>query len=630
MAVKPAAGFPPTPTAISLRTMNRREFCQAAAATILLPGREVAATPFESAARQLATAFDAFYANALSEVPEFATIFGVDTGKQAGAKFRLHDGSLAGVERRGRICAAQVATLSSIDRAGLGETDRMDYDAVLWDREAIARARRRFEYGGFIYSGEGAGSPYVLSQIDGAYLNVPELLTSQHAIATRDDCEAYLSRLDAFARLLDQEGERVRHDAGLGATPPDFAIAGALAQTRSLAVTTDRSMLVASLVGRAREARVVGPWADRAGAIYQRQVLPALERQGALLAALRSRAAVEPGVWRLPDGDAYYAEALRTSTTIDMSPDEAHRLGLELVEQLTARADTLFVGIGMATGSVQTRYAELFRDPRFLYPNTDEGRVQEITRLNTITQAMEARLPRWFGTLPKAGLEIRRVPPTSEGGESSHYTPGSSDGSRPGIYWLNMRDMREVPLFTAVTTTFHEGVPGHHLQISLQSGSNIPAVRKLLYPNAYIEGWAHYAEQLADEMDSFAGEPALQLGYAHEALLRAGRLVVDTGIHAKRWSRLKAVATLHEITGDPVALCTQEVERYACSPGQACGYSVGKATILRLREKARRALGSRFDIRRFHDAVLLGGAMPLSVLGSRIDAFIAREHRGAG
>ena len=271
----------------------------------------------------------------------------------------------------------------------------------------------------------------MLSQIDGAYLNVPELLTSQHTIATAEDCDAYLSRLDAFARLLDQEGERARHDVELGATPPGFAVAGALAQTRSLAVPADRSTLVSSLADRARKAGIAGSWAERASATYEQRVLPALERQAVMLAKLLRGAATEPGVWRLPDGEAYYAEALRTSTTSDMAPGEVHRLGLDTTRRLTARAEALFATIGMTKGSVRDRYAALFRDARFRYPDTSEGRAGEIATLNRITQAMEECLPRWFETVPEAGLEIRRVPAANEAGESSHYTPGVSVRSGP-------------------------------------------------------------------------------------------------------------------------------------------------------------------------------------------------------
>ena len=282
----------------------------------------------------------------------------------------------------------------------------------------------------------------------------------------------------------------------------------------------------------------------------------------------------------------------------------------------------------MSQGSVADRYGALFKDPKYLYPNTDAGKAREVADLNALVQGMRKRLPQYFGTLPKAGLEIRRIPPATEAGASTHYTAGSLDGVRPGIYWLNLRDTGETPFWDMPTTTFHEGIPGHHLQISLQQEAALPMIRKAGGFGAYAEGWALYSEQLAQEMGVYADEPAWELGYIHDALLRSGRLVTDTGLHALRWSREKATQTLSSIDGDPPALAQQEIERYAVWPGQACSYMVGKVTILRLREKAKAALGARFDIRKFHDAVLLAGSMPLTVLERVVDGYIGSAKQG--
>jgi uncharacterized protein (DUF885 family) len=596
--------------------MNRRHFCCSSAAALLLTTRAGAAAAGPPA--QLAAAFADFFAAALDDSPTLATSLGLDRGARAGAKSRLDDASLAAVDRRRHLTGRQLARLDAIDRRGLDTAAMIDRDAVRYALAVADEANRRFAYGA-----DGAGSPYVLSQINGAYQSVPDFLDSQHVIETRADAEAYLARLDAFANVMDQEVERVRHDAALGVVPPDFAVDGALAQMKVLHAPADRSTLVTSLVSRTQAKGIAGDWQGRATATYERRVLPALERQMALLHELRPRAPHDAGVWRLPDGDAYYAAALKASITTDLSPDEVHRMGLAVSRDLTARADTLFRRLGMSKGSVAERYGALFRDPTYLYPNTDAGKAKEIADLNALVQAMQARLPAWFATLPRTPLEIRRIPPATEAGASTHYTEGSLDGARPGIYWLNLRDTAEAPFWDMPTTTFHEGIPGHHLQITLQRQSDLPMIRKVQGFGAYVEGWALYAEQLADEMGFYKDQPAWELGYLHDALLRSGRLVVDTGIHAKRWSREQAVATLSGIDGDPVSLSGQEVERYACSPGQACSYMVGKLTILRLRDEAKAALGARFDIRRFHDAVLLSGSMPLSVLESRIDAYIA-------
>ena len=600
--------------------LDRRTFCLASTAAIALPAH--AQPPAGGADAALTAAFDAFVATMLDDSPILATSLGLDTGARAAAKSRLDGNSLADVARRKAVTTAQLARLRGIDRAALSPALAIDYDAALYDLAATDAANRRFAYGG-----TGAGSPYVLSHLSGAYTGLPDFLDSQHAIASAADAEAYLARLDAFARSMDQEIERVRHDAELGVIPPDFSVDAALAQMKVLRQPAATSTLVGSLVARAAAKHIPGNWQARASAVYEQRVIPALDRQIALLTALRPRAVHDAGVWRLPDGDAYYAASLRAQTTTDLSPDEVHRMGLDVTRDLTARADTLFRKLGMGAGSVAQRYAALFKDPKFLYPNTDQGKAKEIGDLNALVQAMQKRLPAYFATLPKTPLEIRRIPAATEAGASTHYTEGNLDGTRPGIYWLNLRDTAEAPFWDMPTTTFHEGIPGHHLQITLQRQSDLPLYRKILFFGAFVEGWALYAEQLADEMGFYRDQPAWELGYIHDALLRSGRLVVDTGIHAKRWTREKAVETLSGIDGDPVSLSGQEIERYAVTPGQACSYMVGKITMLRLREKAKMALGPDFQIGRFHDAVLLSGALPLAVLAARVDAFIANHGR---
>lgn len=602
--------------------LSRRDFCLASTATIALSGGAFARTAESAGDAALNATFDGFFKQILAESPILATSLGLDTGDNAAAKSKLDDGSLAATGRYKKRISEQLARLRGIDRSQLSPAAAINYDAALYDLAATDDADRKFAYGG-----GGAGSPYTLSQLNGAYAGIPDFLDSQHTIETADDAEAYLSRLDGFAALMDQEVERARHDIALGVVPPDFAIDGALAQMKVLRQPAASSTLVTSLATRAAAKGIAGDWQGRAAQVYEQKVVPALDRQMALLAEIRPQAVHDAGVWRLPDGEAYYAASLRGATTTDLSPDEVHKIGLDVTRELQARADALFRKIGMSKGSVAERYQALFKDPKFLYPNTDPGKAKEIADLNALVQAMQKRLPEYFATLPKTPLEIRRIPAATEGGASTHYTEGSLDGSRPGIYWLNLRDTAEAPFWDMPTTTFHEGIPGHHLQITLQRQSDLPMYRKILFFGAYVEGWALYAEQLADEMGFYRDQPAWELGYIHDALLRSGRLVVDTGIHAKRWSREKAVETLSGIDGDPISLSGQEIERYACSPGQACSYMTGKITILRLREKAKAALGGKFDIGRFHDAILLAGALPLAVLEARVNNYIAEAGR---
>jgi uncharacterized protein (DUF885 family) len=392
---------------------------------------------------------------------------------------------------------------------------------------------------------------------------------------------------------------------------------------KTLRAPADKSTLVGSLVRRAKAKGIEGDWAGQATAVYEQKVIPALDRQMAYLESLKGKATHDAGVWRLPDGEAYYALALRTRTTTTMTPAEVHKLGLDVTKQLNARAEVLFAKLGMTKGTVADRYRVLFKDPKYLYPNTDEGKAKEVADLNALVQGMTARLPEYFGTLPKTPLEIRRIPKETEASSSTHYTPGSLDGTRPGIYWLNLRDTAEAPFWDMPTTTFHEGIPGHHLQNTLQRQADLPMIRKAGGFGAYGEGWALYVEQLAQEMGFYKDHPAWELGYIHDALLRSGRLVTDTGLHALKWSRERASQALSDIDGDPITLAQQEIERYCVTPGQACSYMVGKVSILRLRTKAKAALGPRFDIRKFHDAVLLSGSMPLTVLERRVDEFIA-------
>jgi uncharacterized protein (DUF885 family) len=600
--------------------LNRRHVLVSAGATLALAGSTAAAASGPEAQAKLDALLAAFFTENLNERPELVSSLGLDVGTRAADKSRLSDASISGQDGAKALTAAQFLRLHTIDRKSLTGMAAINYDAVFYDLETTNRADARFVYGD-----RGASSPYVLSQINGAWGDVPDFLDSQHTIATSADCEAYLARLDAFAGVMDQEIERVRRDVGLGVIPPDFALAGAISQMKVLHAPSDKSTLVSSLIDRAKAKGIEGDWAKSAAGIYEQKVLPALERQIALLQGLQPKATHDAGVWRLPDGEAYYAQALQARTTSTMSPSEVHRLGMDITKELSARADVLFKKIGMSQGTVGERYAGLYKDPKYLYPNTDEGKAKEIADLNLVVAKMQARLPAYFGMLPKTPLEIRRIPAATEAGASTHYSGGSLDGTRPGIFWLNLRDTAEAPYWDMITTTFHEGIPGHHLQRTLQKQADLPMLRKVAGFGAYTEGWALYSEQLAQEMGFYADDPAGELGYIHDALLRSGRLVTDTGLHALRWSREKAVETLSGIEGDSPAYAGQEIERYAVNPGQACSYMVGKVTILRLREKAKAALGSRFDIRQFHDAVLLAGSMPLTVLERAVDNYIAAK-----
>jgi len=325
------------------------------------------------------------------------------------------------------------------------------------------------------------------------------------------------------------------------------------------------------------------------------------------------------GAWRLNDGAAIYAEALRQATTTNFSPEEVHQIGLQQVADYTSQIDAILRSQGFTNGTVGERLAALNRDPRQLYPNTDAGRADLLASLNAGVKDMYTRLPRAFATLPNAPLEIRRVPPEIQDGASNgYYRRAALDGSRPAIYFINLKDVGDWPKYSLPTLTYHEGVPGHHLQISIaQESKDIPTLRKLGFFSAYSEGWALYAEQVADELGVYADNPLGRAGYLQSFLFRAARLVVDTGLHTKKWSREQATDYMVATTGYARPRSQREVERYCTMIGQACSYKVGHTAWARARTDAQTRLGSAFDIKAFHE-ILREGAMPLSILERRI------------
>jgi uncharacterized protein (DUF885 family) len=598
--------------------MNRRDLLGGAAgatALALLSRSAGAQTPPTGEGSRLNTIFDGIIKESLDRSPEFATSLGLDTGARAHQKGELGGISVALWEQDKARNAAQLARLRTIDRSALGPQDRVNYDSVLYVTALGDQGNREFPY---------IGGPYVISQLTGSYQSTPDFLDTQHSIETRQDAEDYLSRLSAFPGILDGEAEQVRHDIALGVTPPDFILDKALIQMTTLRdMPASEANLVQSIARRTREKGIAGDWEARATSAYTGKVQPALDRQIALLRQMRARAVHDAGVARLPKGEAFYALSLKQWTTSDMAPAEIHQTGLDLVKSHQAEIETLMRGQGLTQGTVGERFRVLYNDPKYRYPNTDEGKDKLIADLNAKVQVIQAKLPQYFGALPKAKLAIHRVPKATEAGApGGYYQPGDLAGTRPGIYWINLRDTGEVPAWTLPTLTYHEGIPGHHLQGSLAMEAGLPLIRKTQFFSGYGEGWALYAEQLAVEMGMYESDPLGHIGQLHDSMFRAVRLVVDTGLHSQGWSREQAIRYYVDTLGDQDASATTEVERYCVWPGQACSYMLGKLDWLRQRERARQALGARFDIRRFHDAGLLAGAMPLQVLDARIGEYI--------
>ena len=590
--------------------MDRRQFiaastasATAAAASALLPGIADAATSDAA----LTAAFDAVFADTIRNSPGFATSLGLDKGANATLKHQLDDNGPAALPANLARARRNRAQIGAVLPAGLTEQARIDREVVLYSIDQRIAAATRFGL-------DTPQRPYRITQQGGAYFSLPDFLNSQHTIATRDDAEAYLDRLALVGRQLDNDTAAQRADVAKGRLAPDFSLDLALAQMAKLRATAPAdNTLTQSIVRRAAAATLSGDWGARAAKIVEGQVYPALDRQIALIRELRPRARSTAGVGAVAGGDALYAAALAEATTTTLSPAEVHRMGLEQVADLTAQLDTIVKSQGLTTGNVGARLAQLNATPAQLYPDTDAGRTELIAGLNRSVRAMQARLPQAFTNPPNAPLEIRRVPPEIQDGASNgYYYLAALDGSRPAIYWINLKSVADWPKYSLPSLTYHEGVPGHHLQLSTTQRAPTHPLRKLAFFNAYLEGWALYAEQLADELGGYA-DPIERAGYLQSFLFRASRLVVDTGIHTMGWSRERATQYFVDNVGFSRARSQREIERYCVQPGQACSYKIGHASWLRARAEAQRIAGVRFDLKHFHD-VLESGAMPLSML----------------
>jgi uncharacterized protein (DUF885 family) len=573
-----------------------------------------------SVVAQLNAFMDSAWERTLDASPETVTGFGLDTGARAAAKSQLTVPTLAEEEAGRRQVREFRAELAAIDRSKLAGIDAIRHDTLAqnWD-VVIATYDIPYGQGGW-------PNIYRVNQMGGAYAGTPDFLDTQHTIETAADAEAYVARAGMFADVLTAETERMQEDFARGVIPPDFILAKTIAQQEAMtAVAPGETPLVASIARRTAEKGLTGDWAARVERLVAERVHPALRAQTAALKAIQPRAGHDASVARLPNGERYYRNALRYLTTTTLTPDEIHRIGRDQIAELSAQADVLLKAQGFTQGTVAQRIRALGEDPQFIAPNTDAGKEALIARLNDQMQAMDARLPAAFGRLPKSRAEIRRVPPAIEqGAPLGYYNSPSLDGSRPGIYWINLKDTADWPTWTLPTLTYHEASPGHHLQIALQQESpSAPKLMNTVFFSSYVEGWGLYAEQLADELGAYEDDALSRIGYLQSLMFRSARLVVDTGIHSKGWSREQGIQYMMEAYGDGEGAATSEVERYCAWPGQACTYKVGHNEWVRLRKKAQDQLGPRFDLRGFHDASLETGGVPLTVLERVVDDWIA-------
>jgi len=602
--------------------MDRRQFLSSATAaaaiplaTSVLPAKAFAAAQSASGAGDAAlnAAFDKIFMETMKDNPGFATSLGLDKGNLAYLRSTF-DPKPYDQSRREDLAhvKAAIAMLQPIDPKTLSQPAALNREIVLYGLEQRLVAYPKFGI-------SSVQNPYDITQQDGVYFGIPDFLNSTHPVENSADAEAYLSRLSEFAKLLDFETQDQRAQAARGYLAPAWSLDLALGQIGKLRNQPAASNgLVTSLADRTKAKNITGDWAARATRIVESEVYPALDRQVAMLNQLKPTTRPGDGATRIPNGEALYAAALAEATTTSMTPDEVHKLGLDQVAEYTAKLDTLLKAAGFTKGTVGERLAALNADPAQLYADTDAGRAALLASLNANVKEMMGLLPKAFATIPNQPLEIRRVPvEIQDGAPNGYYNTASLDGSRPAIYWINLKSTHDWPKYSLPSLTYHEGVPGHHLQLSLtQKSTDIPMLRKISFYNSYIEGWALYAEQLSDELGGYDGIE--RAGYLQSFLFRATRLVVDTGLNAKGWSREKAVDYMVSTTGFPKPRVQREIERYCCSIGQACSYKIGHLAWLRAREKAKAILGDKFDIKQFHE-VLKDGAMPLTILERRVE-----------
>ena len=533
----------------------------------------------------------------------------------------LDDLSLDFSRREAAWIEKQLAILRSYDRDAIDDTEgRLSYDVLEFFLEDMTRGHR------FLFH------DYPVNQMSGIQTGLPNFMINTHQIHDPGDAESYIARLRAFGTSIDQTIAGLEYRRRQGIVPPRFVLEKSLDQTRDfIASAVGENPLFEHLAERLGSLEDVSeakrqPLLDSAEDAIRTTVYPAYERLAVTLVALAEGATSDVGVWKLPDGEAYYAHQLRHYTTTEMSAEAIHQLGLQQVAAIEDEMRRIFAAEGIDAAELGTAMELLIEDPRFRHPDGDAGRQQILEEFRAIIAEVDAGISAIFDRKPEAEVAVEPIPEfRQEGAPTAYYQPPPFDGSKPGTFYVNLRNVEDHPRFGMRTLAYHEAIPGHHFQLALaQRIEGVPFFRRIVPFTAYTEGWALYAEQLAAE-NGFQDDPYDRLGYLQAQLFRAVRLVVDTGIHHFRWTREAAIEYMTTHTGMPASEIETEIERYIVNPGQACAYKVGQLKILELRQRAREALGARFDLRRFHDAVLGHGAVPLTLLEEIIARWIADQ-----
>ena len=505
---------------------------------------------------------------------------------------------------------------------GLEGQELLSWKITAWFFDDIIE-NDAFDYGG-----------YPMSQLSGPMVNMPQFLTDTHVIKNKKSAQRYVARVKEFDRVIREMEFRVQDYADNGVIAPDFVLEKSITGMRSFIESgASENPLVTTLPVRLD--KVEGLSDDfkseiiaKTQALVESSIIPGYERMIALHKELLKSATHDAGIWRIPNGEKIYQAALRSNTTTNMTADEIHNIGLSEVARIETEMDAILQGEGLTEGPLSERVAAMMTRADQIYEDSDTGRAAMISYLERLNEDIMAKAGDYFVTLPPQPLEIKRIPEfTQDGAPGGYYNGPALDGSRPGQFYINLKDPVDNPKWTLPTLLYHEAAPGHHFQISrAQLIEDVPILRKMSPFTAYTEGWALYAEYLAaNDMGMYDDNPLGDLGRLQAEMFRAVRLVVDTGIHHKRWSREQAIEYMAEKTGNSAGDVEREIERYAVWPGQATAYKTGQLAILRLRKHAEDELGEKFVLRDFNEAVLANGAMPLGILDEYIKAWVAEQ-----
>ena len=564
----------------------------------------------------------------MSMSPEWATQMGVGADIAGeGFKSRLSSFSAASNREAYAVARDMRSELLNIDRSALSGRDLITYDVMDFSYDMAARQNAfRIGHPSFL----SANPPYAVNQLFGPQIDLPRLLIAQHPVRSASDAEAWLSRLSQVERVLGELCEMTTADAAKGVVPPYFALEAISKSSVSIAETTPKShQLYVSFENKLNNIDTLSAseraaYLTRAETIIADGVFPAYTNFASCMSALIPLAGRDAGVWRLPQGDEIYQVALEAWGANGLSADEIHDIGLQDVKRIHSEMDIILRASGYADGSVGERMARLAKDPKYIIANTDDAKAELVTSLQSDVDDVLEIAPEWFMDVPPYNVEVRRIPiHEQDSSASGYYTPPPLDGSRPGIFWVNMKDSADFPTYTLKSLVFHEAVPGHHFQAGKAlSITDLPLIQNLMWFGDYGEGWALYAEELAKEMGMYEGDSLGDLGRYRMELYRAARLVVDTGLHHKRWSRQQAIDYMVGVTGESRESIMREIDRYSVWPGQAASYKLGMIQFQKLRQRAEQELGKNFDIKEFHDVVLRDGPMPMAVLEARVNDWI--------